>query len=123
MLVARKVPDLRAAGRCAVYVLFAILVSLLLYAVVLLTLRLAHRSTVQSRGVALGSLITVVAGLVLFNLSSRAVGIDLGPLRAVSYSIPDDYLARSAQGVLALIPYALACLSPALVLALLGRRR
>ena len=105
------------------YVLFAILVSLLLYAVVLLSPRLAHRSTVQSRGVALGSFITIAAGLILFNLSSRAVGIDLGPFRAVSYSIPDDYLARGALGVLALIPYALASLSPALVLALVGRRR
>lgn len=104
------------------YILFAALCSLLVYTILLLALPTVRRSAVQ-RGIAVGSLVALLAGLAIFNLASRLVGIDLGPFQAVSYNIPDDYLASGAIGLLALVPYALACLSPALIVVLAGNRR
>lgn len=104
------------------YVLFAVLCSLLIYAMLLAGLRMARQSALHRR-VALGSFIVLAVGVAAFNLTSRAVNVDLGPFRSVTYSIPEDYVARGGLGLLALVPYAVACLSPVLTLALLGKRR
>lgn len=105
------------------YVLFAVVSSLLVYALLLLLLRRGGQTTVHAGRVAVLSVLVLAAGLVVFNFASRAAGIDLGPFRPVSYNIPGDYLALGPLGILALVPYALACLSPALALALPGGRR
>ncbi len=96
------------------YILFAILTSLLTYGLLVTMLHLIRPVVGRLRHLALGSLLLLITALVVFRITSWAVGIDLGPGHTVSYDIPGDYLAKGVTGLLALIPYTLACLSPIL---------
>ena len=95
------------------YILFALLVALLMYGLAYAVLRIIGRRE-QFGSLSTVSVVAFVALLVMFNLVSRAIGVDLGPFHAVAYSIPDDYIARGLAGVVALTVYALACLAPVL---------
>lgn len=105
------------------YVLFAVLTSVVLYSALVMALRLVQRGPDRPRAVALGTLAVLAVALVAFNIASRAAGIDIGPGRAVSYSIPSDYLNKGMLGTLALAIYFIACSSPAFAFALLRGRR
>jgi len=105
------------------YVLFALLIGLLVYALAAIAL---HRTVRRVGSLILMSALSGVAFLALlvaFNKLSAAIGVDLGPGHAVSYSIPEDYLARGLAGVAVLLVYALALLAPAIALALTLQRR
>ena len=104
------------------YILFALLVALLMYGLAYAVLRIIGRRE-QFGSLSTVSVVAFVALLVMFNLISRAIGIDLGPFHGVSYSIPDDYTARGLAGIASLIVYALACLAPILGLGSALRQR
>jgi hypothetical protein len=92
------------------YILFALLMSALFYGllVAILPRMLGYRPPYFT----LLSSLFLAGGLLAFNLTSGLVGIDLGPARAVTYSIPGDYMAKGGAGLGVLTIYALTCASP-----------
>ncbi|TAK31358.1 MAG: hypothetical protein EPO21_17845 [Chloroflexota bacterium] len=104
------------------YILSILLMALIVYALIVVLLRLFRR---QAR-LALMSTASFAAFVVLlaaFNGLSLVIGIDLGPGHAVSYSIPDDYTARGTLGIITLAVAALASLSPVFGLGVALRRQ
>lgn len=106
------------------YILAALVTSTLLYMLLVTAGPRVLRQ--QARTFSLLTGLMLLVGLVLFNFASSLIGIDLGPGRAVSYNIPDDYLALGSGGVFILMLYAFVCASPLIAAGLLqlsSRRR
>lgn len=95
------------------YILFALVVSV---AVFLLLRRLVSGPSVHGVRFSAIAAVVFILALLLFNVLSRAVGIDVGPGTTASYSIPNDYLSRGPFGGVALVLYLMACLAPAVTL-------
>jgi hypothetical protein len=98
------------------YIGFALIVSVVLaYLLMTLTLRLVRWTNVDRVNMALGTLVILTVGLLVFHYSSHSVGLEIGLRSSVLIDIPYDYLERGSRGLLALLPYAVACISPLVV--------